>query len=202
MPPFCESLCVVPQCLLVESRIYIKIHRCSPPQPIRCHRIRTWRRWSPLCLRAPLELIAVGKMLLDACSPDAPTQVNPIHRMRQQLDSRPVRQARFVRSDIAVPGSHRASQMLMATLSLAPIASTFLADAESFILQSDTVSLWRRCTPQLMPSASLQGYTHANHPWALQMRHIMAGTCARTMAQALIHPLDTAKTRLQVTEAS
>ena len=40
----------------------------------------------------------------------------------------------------------------------------------------------------------------ALHPEApaLQMRHIIAGTCARTMAQAFIHPLDTAKTRLQV----
>ena len=32
----------------------------------------------------------------------------------------------------------------------------------------------------------------------LQVRHVFAGTAARTMAQALIHPLDTVKTRLQV----
>ena len=33
---------------------------------------------------------------------------------------------------------------------------------------------------------------------AAQVRHVFAGTAARTMAQALIHPLDTVKTRLQV----
>ena len=68
-----------------------------------------------------------------------------------------------MKSDIAVPGSHPASQMLMATLSLAPVASTFLADAESFILQSDTVSPWCHCgydTTQLMPSAFLLEETH------------------------------------------
>ena len=94
-------------------------------------------------------------------APDEATQLNPTLDMRQQLDSRPVRQARFVTSDIAVPGSHPA-QMLMATLSLAPVASAFLADAESSILQSDTVSLWWHCTTPLMPLASLQGHTHAN----------------------------------------
>ena len=31
-----------------------------------------------------------------------------------------------------------------------------------------------------------------------QVRHIIAGTAARTMAQAFIHPIDTVKTRLQV----
>ena len=32
----------------------------------------------------------------------------------------------------------------------------------------------------------------------MQVRHIIAGTAARTMAQCFIHPIDTVKTRLQV----
>ena len=32
----------------------------------------------------------------------------------------------------------------------------------------------------------------------MQVRHVFAGTAARTMAQAIIHPIDTVKTRLQV----
>lgn len=36
----------------------------------------------------------------------------------------------------------------------------------------------------------------------VQFRHIIAGTAARTMAQAFIHPIDTVKTRLQVTNHS
>lgn len=35
-----------------------------------------------------------------------------------------------------------------------------------------------------------------------QVRHIIAGTAARTMAQAFIHPIDTVKTRLQVVPSS
>ena len=31
----------------------------------------------------------------------------------------------------------------------------------------------------------------------MQVRHIIAGTAARTMAQCFIHPIDTVKTRLQ-----
>lgn len=31
-----------------------------------------------------------------------------------------------------------------------------------------------------------------------QVRHVFAGTAARTMSQILIHPIDTIKTRLQV----
>lgn len=30
------------------------------------------------------------------------------------------------------------------------------------------------------------------------MRHVLAGTLARTLAQAFVHPVDTVKTRLQV----
>ena len=41
--------------------------------------------------------------------------------------------------------------------------------------------------------------THKILPCAsFQVRHIIAGTAARTMAQAFIHPIDTVKTRLQV----
>lgn len=32
----------------------------------------------------------------------------------------------------------------------------------------------------------------------VQVRHVLAGTAARTMSQAVIHPIDTIKTRLQV----
>jgi len=41
----------------------------------------------------------------------------------------------------------------------------------------------------------------ANVSLRWQVRHVFAGTAARTMAQALIHPLDTVKTRLQVLTA-
>lgn len=32
----------------------------------------------------------------------------------------------------------------------------------------------------------------------VQVRHVWAGTAARTMSQAFIHPIDTIKTRMQV----
>ena len=35
-----------------------------------------------------------------------------------------------------------------------------------------------------------------------QVRHIFAGTAARTLAQAFIHPIDTIKTRLQASQKS
>ena len=37
-----------------------------------------------------------------------------------------------------------------------------------------------------------------SYVFVLQVRHVCAGTAARTMAQAIIHPIDTVKTRLQV----
>ena len=53
--------------------------------------------------------------------------------------------------------------------------------------------------------ADSTGLDCRNHHWwitghacAAQVRHIIAGTAARTMAQAFIHPIDTVKTRLQV----
>ena len=47
-----------------------------------------------------------------------------------------------------------------------------------------------------LPSGVVQTIGHAFA--MMQVRHILAGTAARTMAQAFIHPIDTVKTRLQV----
>ena len=57
-----------------------------------------------------------------------------------------------------------------------------------------------------MPGSSAQMIPACLHIWPPyhasshlpQVRHIIAGTAARTMAQCFIHPIDTVKTRLQV----
>ncbi|KAK9827501.1 hypothetical protein WJX74_006134 [Apatococcus lobatus] len=73
-------------------------------------------------------------------------------------------------SQIAGNGSQRASRAAGLVFATVPGASSILssADEQPLLLLSDTV------------------------------RHIFAGTAARTLAQAFIHPLDTIKTRLQV----
>lgn len=61
--------------------------------------------------------------------------------------------------------------------------------ADPFLLLSDTVSSICRLAHTHAPDFTKQHL--------LQVRHVCAGTAARTMAQAIIHPIDTIKTRLQ-----
>ena len=102
-------------------------------------------------------------------------------------------------------GGHSATFVLASI----PHASYLLADAQapaltSLLVLSDTVCS-HPCQPRLISlltlaikkmCASVRRELIA--VLLLQVRHVFAGTAARTMAQALIHPLDTVKTRLQV----
>ena len=68
------------------------------------------------------------------------------------------------------------------------------------------IGLWKHgIDPQEQPcqvlwdsgccSNAVLDFLFADH--SMQVRHIIAGTAARTMAQCFIHPIDTVKTRLQ-----
>ena len=72
----------------------------------------------------------------------------------------------------------------------------FVEAADPLLLLSDTVSSMRMQSSTILflhlRQAASEVYMY------LQVRHVCAGTAARTMAQAIIHPIDTVKTRLQV----
>lgn len=84
----------------------------------------------------------------------------------------------------------------------------FPRSAESVLAVVPTQLLVEASNPFLLVSDTVSKPANACHAWptrnyfhalkCLQARHVCAGTAARTMAQAIIHPIDTIKTRLQV----
>lgn len=71
-------------------------------------------------------------------------------------------------------------------------AQLLVEASNPFLLVSDTVGRPANACRAWPAHNLLHGLSR------LQARHVCAGTAARTMAQAIIHPIDTIKTRLQV----
>ena len=92
-------------------------------------------------------------------------------------------------------------------LASVPHASYLFAEAQapalaSLLVLSDTVRLLLCMRPSICNCRECPDSFSSSRALIVvsvpQVRHVFAGTAARTMAQALIHPLDTVKTRLQV----
>ena len=137
----------------------------------------------------------------------------PSPRQQQQLSSRQPSGSEFSLQNPLTPSSpsvampqhpgndsRRTSRTAGLVFATVPGASNILASMEEqpLLLLSDTVGPVSK--HRQLPQIRDQVHRRLERPLLLQVRHIFAGTAARTLAQAFIHPLDTIKTRLQVSD--